>query len=407
MSEPVDVLVVGGGLVGSSLAVALAHSSLSLALVEPLAPGSPAQPSFDDRCTALAPTSRGVFQALGAWPAISPEAAPIRRIHVSERGGFGFTRLRAQDHGLDALGHVVPNRCIGAALAPLLASQANLQRHCPAAVARVEAGDEFIEARLEDGTTLRARLLVVADGADSATRRGLGIAVRQRNYGQAAVIANLTPARDHQGTAFERFTADGPLALLPLTAGRCALVRSLPRDQLEAVLALDDAAFRTDVQRRFGWRLGRLLQVGARSAYPLRALQAERLTAPRAVLLGNAAHTLHPVAGQGFNLALRDVARLAEALHQAAIAGTDPGAAGPLEEYQHEARADLRRTMGFTDVLVRGFGGLAPLAPLRSAALLALDRVPPARRAFARLAMGRAAPLPRLARGLPLAEGAA
>lgn len=407
MSEPVDVLVVGGGLVGSSLALALARSPLSLALVEPLAPGSPAQPSFDDRCTALAPTSRGVFQALGAWPAIAAEAAPIRRIHVSERGGFGFARLRARDHGLDALGHVVPNRCIGATLAPLLASQANLQRHCPAAVARVEAGDEFIEAGLEDGTTLRARLLVVADGADSATRRGLGIAVRRRDYDQAAVIANLTPARDHQGTAFERFTADGPLALLPLTAGRCALVRSLPRDQLEAVLALDDAAFRTDVQRCFGWRLGRLLQVGARSAYPLRALQAERFTASRAVLLGNAAHTLHPVAGQGFNLALRDVARLAEALHQAAMAGADPGAGALLEDYQRQARADLRRTMGFTDVLLRGFGGLAPLAPLRSAALLALDRTPPARRAFARLAMGRAVPLPRLARGLPLAEGAA
>ena len=408
MSVDVDVLVVGGGLVGSSLAAALARSPVSLAVVEPVAAGGSGQPSFDDRCTALSPPSRSVFGALGLWEAIAPEATAIREIHVSERGGFGFARLRASEHGLEALGHVVPNRALGAALEPRLARQANLTRFCPDTVESVQRSPDSVEARLGSGETLRARLVVVADGADSRTRDELGIGVRRRGYRQAAVTANLTPALDHRGRAFERFAADGPLALLPLSSGRCALVRTVREEALEECLALDDRAFLADVQRQFGWRLGRLLRVGARSAYPLAALRSERFVAARAVVVGNAAHTLHPVAGQGFNLALRDVARLAETLHEAAVTGGDPAEPARLAGYERDVRSDFQRTTTLTDTLVHVFGSTLPgLAPLRSAGLLALDLCPPARRGFALAAMGRAGRLPALARGVPLGEAPA
>lgn len=404
-----DVVVAGGGLVGASLCAALAGSPLRIAVVEPVARGAPDQPSFDERMTALAPTTRRIFEALGLWPEIAVDAAAIRRIHVSDRARPGFVRMSAAEEGVDALGHVVPNRRLGQVLPAAVADQDNVTEFCPARVTGIDSDAEGVSVRLADSDgerVLRARVLVGADGARSAVRDMLGLQARWRSYGQAAVITNLVTEHDHQGVAYERFTPEGPLAVLPASEQRCALVWTLPEARVDAMLALDDEAFLAALQSRFGHRLGRLLKVGRRQAYPLRRMHAPRVTAGRSLIIGNAAHTLHPVAGQGFNLAMRDVAVLAEQLHDAARVLEDIGNDRLLAAYAERRRQDYRLVMGFTHGLVTLFSNDLPvLAPARNAALVAMDLLPGLKRRLVRTAMGRAGWLPRLARGLPL-EGA-
>jgi len=400
-----DVLIAGGGLVGASLAMALRGSGLRVAVVEPVPPKADQQPSFDDRHTALAPTSRRFFQNLGLWDAIEPGVAPIRRIHVSDRGHGGFTRLSAEEEGLPALGHVAPNRVLGAALRPAMEAAATVL--CPARIIDSQPlydGAESGEARLtgrrvrvafEDGERLlTTRLLVVADGMRSATRDALGVETDDRDYGQSAIIANLRTERPHAGVAFERFTPDGPLALLPAPDDAVSLVWTLPHDEAREVAGeWSDGAFLARLQQAFGWRLGRLEAVGQRHVYPLIAVTAERFATERAVILGNAAHALHPVAGQGLNLALRDVAALAEAL------GADPGEPSRLEAYARSRRSDYRRTFTFTDGLVRLFSNeFLPLVAARNIGLTALDLFPPARRLLLKQATGAAGDVPALCR---------
>jgi len=247
------------------------------------------------------------------------------------------------------------------------------------------------------------RLLVAADGVQSRVREQLGIDTHQWNYGQTAVIANVTPKQPHQHVAYERFTDTGPMALLPLDDNRCALVWTLRDDQVDEVMELDDGAFLIRLQARFGYRLGRFTKVGTRYAYPLQLLRAKQSTAQRLALIGNAVHTLHPIAGQGFNLGLRDVAALAEVVVDAQRKGGDIGAVEVLQRYAQWRQADQRRVVAFTDGMVRLFGQtLAPLVGLRNAGMLALDLCPPAKHWFGHLTMGRAGRLPRLARGLEL-----
>ncbi|MEX0449285.1 2-octaprenyl-6-methoxyphenyl hydroxylase [Spiribacter sp. 221] len=425
-----DILIAGGGLVGASLAVALRDSGLTVAVVEPVPPKADQQPSFDDRQTALAPTSRRFFQNLGLWDAIEPGVAPIRYIHVSDRGHGGFTRLNADEEGLPALGHVAPNRVLGAALRPAMAAAATL--FCPAHIVDSQpvydgaaAGEARLAARkvrieTEDGErTLTTRLLVVADGMRSATRDALGIETDERDYGQSAIIANLRTERSHAGVAFERFTPDGPLALLPASDNAVSLVWTLPHDEAREVAeSWSDAAFLARLQDAFGWRLGRLEGVGQRHVYPLVAVTAEQFAVERAVILGNAAHALHPVAGQGLNLALRDVAALAEALGggpdsaarpgpvarpgsaaERADPAPDPGEPSLLEAYARSRRSDYRRTFTFTDGLVRLFSNeFLPLVAARNIGLTALDLLPPARRLLLKQATGAAGDVPALCR---------
>ncbi len=399
-----DVLVAGGGLVGASLARALAGSPLRIALVEAMPPGRAGKPGFDERSTALAPTSRRLFRALGCWNALAAEAAPIRVIHVSDQGHFGITRLRAADHGLDALGHVVPNRVLGGVLAEGLAGQRNVQLFAPARVRHVQqdAGGVIVDLDGDDlAPRVRTRLLVAADGGDSPIRRQLGITMSQRDYGQSALVANVAPDRDPGGWAYERFTRTGPLALLPLSGGRCALIWTMPPARAARLMQLDDAAVLGQLQDAFGYRLGRINGIGERSLYPLHLRQARRLVEGRTVLLGNAARTLHPVAGQGFNLALRDVAELADCICRAAHSGWDPGSAAVLAGYQRRRRRDQRKVAGFTDALVRAFSSSDPLlATGRNLGLVALELIPGLRHGLARQAMGWGGPLPRLSRGL-------
>jgi len=390
-------------MVGLSLAAALAGLPLDVAVIEPVAPDADEQPSFDSRTTALSSGSRHVLEGIGAWPAIAARATPIRRIHVSERGRFGTAVLEAGEQGLSALGYTIENRLLGRALRERLAACARV-RLIPARVAALEAGADAVRLETDTGGAVEARLVVAADGAQSAARAALGIGAGVSDYGQHAIIAHLDTTRFHANTAYERFTAAGPIAVLPIVEGRSAIVWTLAGDAAKRVLALDDETFLSELQQAFGLRLGRFTRVGRRQAYPLALTTAERIVAPRAAILGNAAQSLHPVAGQGFNLALRDVAMLAELLAE----GGDPGAPELLARYADWRAPDRDAVVRFTDALVRGFGlPLGPLAGLRGQGLVLFDLMRPVKREFARRTMGLAGRQPRLVRGLPLADGRA
>ncbi|MCU0937344.1 MAG: 2-octaprenyl-6-methoxyphenyl hydroxylase [Gammaproteobacteria bacterium] len=431
-----DVLIAGSGMVGASLACALAGGPLRIGVVEPVEPSAPAQPSYDDRVVALSLGSRRILEGIGVWEALRAAATPIRAVHVSDRGHFGATRLRADRAGVEALGYVVEARALGQALLARLGLAPGIERICPARVASLVPGDRAVGValaspgrpassggadpavpRVGEGSdrqrpvpgspgllqTLASRLIVAADGGQSVVREAAGIAVEEREYRQSAVIANLTPQRPHEGVAYERFTPSGPMAVLPMSEGRCALVWTVPLAAEQEVLGLDDDAFLAAVQSRFGDRLGRFLRVGARSAYPLTLRRARDHAAGRVVVIGNAAHTLHPVAGQGFNLGLRDVAALAQVLADAARTGEDPGAGTVLDRYAAWRTADQSEVSTFTDAMVRVFSNDSTLLALvRNAGLLALDLLPGLKSGFARHAMGLAGRQPRLARGLPL-----
>jgi 2-octaprenyl-6-methoxyphenol hydroxylase len=405
VAEDFDIIIAGGGMVGATLALALARTGYRVAVLEARPPGAPDQPSYDERTTALSFGSRRILEALDLWDALKADATPIERIHVSERGRFGATRMSACDEGVPALGYVVANRALGAAWqAALEESQAAFIT--PARVLGYRVVRDGVAVDVErDGRreTMGAKLLVAADGSDSVVRTLAGIGVREHDYRQTAVIANVTPARDHANVAYERFTDEGPIAMLPLSEGRCALVWTQPGEQVDATLALTDTDFLNALQARFGWRLGRLMRVGRRAAYPLRLRRAVRDSAARLVLAGNASHTVHPVAGQGFNLALRDVAVLADLLADAALDGADPGDDALLDAYSDWRRRDLDTVQLYTDGLVRLFTNpWPPLTHLRGAALTALDVCGPLRHALARQSMGLAGRLPRLARGRTL-----
>ncbi len=402
-----DLLIIGGGMVGASLACALAGLNLRIGLVEAAPFTVNAHPSYDDRTIALAQGTRRIFRTLGLWDTLEPTATPIQHIHISERGGTGFAHLDARREGVDALGYVAEARMIGAALLARLSSLPDFELLCPARLEQVSIEPDMARAVIDcgDGRTraLRARLLVAADGARSPVREQLGIAALRWEYGQQAVIANVTPTLHHAHVAYERFTADGPIALLPMSDHRCAVVCTVNESETAAVMALDDSAFLALVQARFGDRLGPLLRAGRRQSYPLFLLKAREHARARVALIGNAAHTLHPIAGQGFNLGIRDVAALAEVIADASGAGEDIGALSVLNRYADWRRWDQRQTIAFTDALNRLFGN--PLLPVRTArnlGLLAFDLLPPAKRWFARQAMGLDGRLPKLARGLPL-----
>ncbi len=402
-----DVVIAGGGLVGGCLAVALGQTGLRVAVLEAVASDAASQPSYDDRTTALSPVSRRILEALDIWPDLQGEITPIREIHISEQTGFGYARMRADREGVPALGYLVPNRRFGQVLPQRLQHQPGLDYLAPARAVATRTTAHGIELTAEDDEGrqqfLKARLVVAADGARSVLREQWDLPLHEHDYGSHAVIANLTPGEDHRGRAYERFTPDGPMALLPTTGGRCALVWSVADDELHDVLALDDAAFLDQVQRRFGYRLGRFRQAGRRAHYPLRGHVVTQPLAPRGVVIGNAAHTMHPVAGQGLNLALRDVAWLAQLLAEAERRGEDVGHPALLQRYARQRQADTRLIMGFTHLLLASFGNRLPgLRAGRNLALKWLDIVPPARRAFMKLGMGLGTPLPALAAGCPL-----
>jgi 2-octaprenyl-6-methoxyphenol hydroxylase len=401
-----DVAIVGGGMVGATLGVALAPLNLRVALIEAIPHNAAAQPSFDERTTALSNGSRRILETIGVWPALDALATPIAKIHVSDQGRFGFARIDAAEQGLAAMGYVVANRALGSALWSRLEASQGLRVFCPAEVSRVTANDQAVTIEIDEAgkaTLIDAKLVVAADGVQSAVRTAFGVAAEVRDYEQTAVITTVLPQRFHNNVAYERFTPSGPLALLPLDGGRCTLVLTLTKDAAHSAMAWSDQEFLAEVQRRFGFRLGRFLKVGRRVPYPLSLTQAARTSAPRCVIIGNAAQGLHPVAGMGFNLGLRDVASLAELIAEDAGKNSDPGSAKLLGDYDAWRAADRDGVIAFTDGLVRVFSNpLSLVARLRNLGLLAFDLLPPAKSALSRLSTGGGGRVPKLARGVTL-----
>jgi 2-octaprenyl-6-methoxyphenol hydroxylase len=406
VSEKFDIAIVGGGMVGASLAVSLEGLGLRVALIEAVPHDSASQPSFDERTTALSNGSRRILETLGVWAAVSGAATPIRKIHVSDQGRFGFARVDAAEQGLAAMGYVVPNRSLGAALWARLSRSESVRVFCPADVTRVHPMDRSVELVISAPGTLviEARLVVAADGAQSAVRSAFGVAAEVRDYEQTAVITTVLPQRFHEYVAYERFTATGPMALLPLADGRCTLVLTLKPDVAKVALAWSDQEFIAEVQRRFGFRLGRFLKVGRRVPYPLSLTRSDRLSSGRCVIVGNAAQGLHPVAGMGFNLGLRDAASLAELVADNQRAQQPDLGGGTVQaDYDAWRAADRGGIIAFTDGLIRVFSNpLGAVQRLRNLGLLAFDVLPPAKSALSRLSTGASGRIPKLARGVAL-----
>ncbi len=408
MSHPIakhDIVIVGGGMVGASLAVALSDLSLNIALVEAAPFGTSAQPSYDERATAVSLGSQRIFESLRLWSDMSESATPIRQIHISDQGRFGFSRISADEQGVDALGYVVENRVIGAALWDKLSSLSKIRLYSPARLVAASADAETaqVEIACPEHRILTTGLLVAADGVRSVARSLLGVPAITWDYGQSAVVANVSTEKRHGYVAFERFTSEGPLAFLPMSSGRCNVVWTVSARREPHIRGLDDEMFAGALQDAFGFRLGQIGRVGERRSYSLALVRSARHTANRVAFVGNAAQGLHPIAGQGFNLGLRDIAGLGEAIADRMGSEADPGCAAVLETYAEWRQADQRRTVAFTDGLVRLF--TSPLAPVKAArdlGLLSLDLLPGAKRILAKHSMGMMGRLPRLARGLSL-----
>ena len=402
-----DVLVVGGGLVGSVLAHTLARTGHSVTLVEAREPRVLEQESFDTRVTALANGSRRILDGLGLWSAVAAHAVPIRSIHISERGRFGAARIEAAEHGVEALGYTLANHILSTAIWAGLDALDSHRFEClaPASLETLSVADAAVHAgiRHSAGTrAVRTRLIVAADGMHSRVRKLLGIAAVEDRYGQCAIVLNCRMAEPHRGRAFERFAPGGPLAVLPSTEGRVAVVWTLDEASAAGLVAQPEVAFRAALRRAFGHRLGRVMRCGQRACYPLTRLRSTQVVGERCVLLGNAALSLHPVAGQSFNLALRDIAVLAEILADAR-GEHDPGAPAGLRRYADWRAHDQRGIADFTHSLVNLFAAGQPgLGLLRGLGLAAFDALPSAKSCLARRTMGLAGRLPRLARGLPL-----
>lgn len=400
-----DVGIIGGGLVGASLACALAPLGLRVALLEAVPPRAETQPSYDDRTLALSASSCRILAGIGIWPLLAGTATPLREIHVRELGRPGSVVLRSAEFDLDDFGHVVEARVIGAAMQQRLPELGGVGVLCPARLTSLETGPDAILLRYEhDGTggVLRCRLLVGADGAASVVRDALGIATERRDYGQTAVICNVTPERHHGGRAFEFFTSTGPFALLPHVGGRCGLVWSVASAEAEGLLELADAEFLRRAQLRFGDALGAWARIGRRSAYPLALTRALADIGPRTVLVGNAAHAIHPIGAQGFNLGLRDVAALAEVIADALPLqpAADIGSDDVLRRYSAWRAPDQSATIAYTDGLARLFSNPTALAAAaRRAGLFAHAVVPALRRRLAFEGMGFRGRIPRLALG--------
>lgn len=409
MPDSFDIVIAGGGMVGVSLALqlgAVLPPATSILLVEgfPIPAPSPMggapdyHPAFDARSTALSYSSRLIYERMQVWDALSRWTCAIDSIHVSSRGRFGSTLLRASDHKWPALGYVVENAWLGNTLLQQLQQRGRVEVRSPDRVISAAPAGLGVSVQLEgESTPIRAGLLVVADGAASGLRDQLGVAVNEKCYPQHALVANIACAESHQGCAYERFTDEGPLAVLPLLPARAgenrgALVWTLPPEQARHLGECPPSEFLRALQQRFGYRLGRLLQVGERHTYPLSLVRSCEQVRQGIVVMGNAAHALHPVAGQGFNLALRDVAELGRQLAQGVAAGLPLGDLALLQRYQRRQQSDQQRTIAFSDRVPGLFMQADPLLGLgRDLALAGLDFMPALKREFVRHAAGVAA----------------
>jgi 2-octaprenyl-6-methoxyphenol hydroxylase len=392
-----DVVIVGGGMVGASLSLLLSplmQQGVSVALVDqhPFSSQTLHQASFDDRTTALSLGTKRILEDIHVWPLLDRSATPIEHIQVSQQHKFGRVRLHAKESQVDAMGYVVENAVIGQGLISGLQRLEGLTQFAPAHVEQYEVMEQGTRLHLEcDGEKrlVQAGLLILADGANSQGCRQLGVMQTKLDYQQKAVVCNVSFDRPHDQWAYERFTSQGPLALLPMSQNRFAVVWCNSTDRADHLVSLSDADFQTELQSVVGYDKGRIVKVGERFSYPLALVKAQEQVRRNLVVLGNAAHALHPVAGQGFNLALRDALCLAEVLIEAHRNGDELGDVSILSHYQRRQTQDQAVTIGMSHALPVSFmqEGLH-WSILRGLAMTAMDLVPTAKQLFANQAMG-------------------
>lgn len=399
MQDHYDLIIVGAGLAGNCLALALKNSGLGIVIVEAASRRQLRDSPAGDRALALAAGTVQLLDALGAWKGIADKATAIKNIHISDRGHFGKTRLSAAEQGVEALGYVIAARDIEEHLACLV-EQTNTACLYETRVAGLVSGNDAVNVSLKQdkqSLNLSAQLLVGADGGQSTVRKLLDIPQQITEYGQTALVTTVQAGLPHLNTAYERFTSQGPLALLPVSGRQLSVVWTREHEQAETLMASGEGEFTAELQACFGYRLGELKVVAPRRAFPLSLIRAGGMVSGRAVIVGNAVHQLHPVAGQGFNLGIRDVAELAERLRVQHQNQGDIGGADLLDAYARQRLADHNKTIGFTNNVVRVFSNdWLPVAALRNTGLAFLDHLPFAKKLLARHAMGLAKPLPKL-----------
>jgi len=400
-----DVLISGGGMVGLPLGLALAQGGLKTVIADAAPPAKMLDPGFDGRVSALAYASVRMLTALGVWERLAPDAQPIREILVSDgqagKPASPFSlHFDAQEVGAEALGYIAENRHIRAALYQAVVSCPNLELMAPAAVKSLTVEGAGAVARLDTGEEISATLAVAADGRESMLRSQMGIQIIGWSYPQTGIVATVEHERPHNGVAYEHFLPSGPFAILPMTGNRSSLVWTEAKAKAPALLALDEAGFNDELARRFGNHLGKTRSAGPRWSYPLSFHLAREFVRPRFALAGDCAHGIHPIAGQGLNLGLKDAAALAEVLLDAGRLGRDIGALDTLKRYERWRRFDSFALAASTDALNRLFSNdIAPLRHLRDLGLGIVDSIGPARRFFMRHAGGDIGKLPRLMKG--------
>ncbi|TMP44534.1 MULTISPECIES: 2-octaprenyl-6-methoxyphenyl hydroxylase [unclassified Pseudoalteromonas] len=386
MAKQFDVVIIGGGMAGASCALGLKQSNkqLSIAVIEANEVSADYHPSFDDRSIALAQQSVQYLKSINAFDCQAPFAAAIKKVTVSDRGHFGKTHIDCQEYGHDALGYVVEVNPFGRSLHQQL-TRTDVSLFCPDTVAKLEYQSDFANITLNSGEQLSAKLVVIADGAHSQSRKLANIEFNTRAYQQAAIIANIEVAGGHHHHAFERFTEHGPMALLPMSNNRYSLVWCMEPEQIEHTMALEDDAFLAALQKAFGYCGGAFSKVGMRASYPLVYGKAESLSSHRTVLIGNAGHAIHPIAGQGFNLGLRDVQLLCDMANR-----DDLGDYAFTRYYSQTRSKDITTVMTLTDSLVRLFSYSSRLLALgRSIGLFSMDLFSSLKTPLAKQLMGQ------------------
>ena len=398
MKHDYDVLIVGGGLAGNCLALALQESDLKIAIVEANTAEQLRNSPAGDRALALASGTVKMLDALGVWQQAKPAATAIDKIHISDQGHFGKTRLSAAQEGVAALGYVITARDLESAVADLV-EQAGIKQISPARVVGIASDESAAHISLKQGQeslNLSAKLLVGADGGQSSVRKLLGIEQSVTEYQQTAIVTTIKTAEAHDNTAFERFTSSGPLALLPFK-DEYAVVWTRHTDDAEQLMLGSEADFIESLQACFGYKLGQFSLTAPRRSFPLSLIRANSMYLGRAVIIGNAVHQLHPVAGQGFNLGLRDVVQLAEIILTTVENGADIGAQQVLEEYTRQRQKDHDTVINFTNSVVKLFSNeWLTLALARNTGLALLDFIPGAKKKLARYAMGLNSRMPHI-----------
>ena len=394
-----DVLIVGGGLAGNCLALALNESGLKIALIEAHTRQQLHDSPAGDRALALSAGTVTLLKALDAWNGVEKLATAIKDIHISDRGHFGKARLSAKKYRVDALGYVISARNIEDHMAKLV-EQAGIKQFCPARVVGFMSGPDSVNVSLkqnDQSINLSAKLLVGADGGQSSVRQLLEIPQQVTEYGQTALVTTVKSSLPHNNVAFERFTASGPLAMLPVNAEECSVVWTRTHEEADDLMAINEEGFLEQLQSCFGYSLGELSLSAPRRAFPLTLIRAESMISGRTVIIGNAVHQLHPVAGQGFNLGIRDVVQLAEMVQKQHLKQADIGGPSLLKAYAEARQKDHDQTIGFTDNVVKIFSTeWLPVAAARSISLAIMDHIPMAKSVLAKHAMGLAGRLPRI-----------